>query len=77
MDLSLQPVRSYSKTDQLNSKRQKKTAKQRGDIPDKVRWKAAARAAGACEWCGWVNGNHDPTGRKWGFNAPILYGGGR
>lgn len=53
-------------------KRSKKTAKQRGDIPDKVRQKAAERAQGRCEWCGWANGSYDATGRKWGLQCSHL-----
>jgi hypothetical protein len=61
-----------TKESQTKNNRQKKTAKQRGDIPDKARSKAAERSNGRCEWCGWVNGSYDATGRKWGLQCSHL-----
>jgi hypothetical protein len=72
MDLSRQPVRAVTKESQTNHKRGKRTARQRGDIPAKARAEAHKRSAGRCEWCGWVNGSYDPTGRKWGLQAAHL-----
>lgn len=67
--MTLFPLRQTPKP---NFKRSKPTAKQRGHIPDKVRREVAERSQGRCEWCGWVNGSYDATGRKWGLQCSHL-----
>lgn len=52
--------------------RGKKTAKQRGEISDRVRAAAKERAGGRCEACGWYEGSYDPSGRKWGLQCAHL-----
>src|SRR5690606_24280732 len=52
--------------------RTKKTAKQRGYISSKVRQAVDTRSQGRCEWCGWYEGQYDPTGRKWGLQKAHL-----
>lgn len=62
----------YNPVPKPSYKRVKPTAKQRGAIPAKASQEAAERAQGACEWCKWVNGSYEPTGRKWGLQRAHL-----
>lgn len=68
MELGFNP---YPKEYQLRNNRRKKTAKQRGNISTKTRQSVNDRSQ-MCEWCGWMPGLHDPTGRKWGIQKAHL-----
>lgn len=81
MNLANEPVRAYSKEDQIKHNRTKKkakyqrhkpTARQRGDISTKTRKAVRERSGGRCERCGWMPGQQDPRGRKWGLQAAHL-----
>lgn len=69
MSLANQPVRAVPKP---KFKRHKRTAKQRGYITSQASERAKNRAQGACECCGWMPGNYDPSGRKWGLQRAHL-----
>ena len=49
MNLANQPIRSYSKADQLYKVRIKPTQRQMGDISPKVRKEVRIRSGGICE----------------------------